>query len=287
MCEDSSVDSIWLSERLVSPQPFLEPLSALAAIGGPHAAPQVRHERDRPAPARPAGAGEGVRHDRLPQRRPLPAHVRRRQRRGAGVAGAGPRHARPRQRSNEMLKLLTRLWTEDHVSFDGKYYHYDGRHDQPRSPCRRRCPCGSAAAATRPIERTARYGTGWLRRRHAAAGADRARDQRHHASARPSSDGRSTTTTTARASASASAAGTSRWCSALCRPCAPGPARTPTRAPSWPSAAPTRSSTSCACSAPSASRSSCCAPSRRTTTTCWSRPRLVDAEVLPTVHRFA
>ena len=30
-CEDSIVDSIWLSERLVSPQPFLEPLTALAA----------------------------------------------------------------------------------------------------------------------------------------------------------------------------------------------------------------------------------------------------------------
>ncbi|HWO72362.1 MAG TPA: LLM class flavin-dependent oxidoreductase, partial [Dehalococcoidia bacterium] len=33
-CENWGVDSIWLSERLVSAQAFLEPLGTLAAIAG-------------------------------------------------------------------------------------------------------------------------------------------------------------------------------------------------------------------------------------------------------------
>ncbi len=34
LCEESDVDSVWLNERLVSAQPFLEPVSALAAVAG-------------------------------------------------------------------------------------------------------------------------------------------------------------------------------------------------------------------------------------------------------------
>src|SRR5262245_25269846 len=34
LCEGTQIDSLWLSERLVSTQPFLEPLTALAAIAG-------------------------------------------------------------------------------------------------------------------------------------------------------------------------------------------------------------------------------------------------------------
>ncbi|MEI6666454.1 MAG: LLM class flavin-dependent oxidoreductase, partial [Chloroflexota bacterium] len=33
-CEDSPIDSIWQNDRLVSSEPFLEPLTALAALAG-------------------------------------------------------------------------------------------------------------------------------------------------------------------------------------------------------------------------------------------------------------
>ena len=34
LCEESEVDSIWLSERLVGPQSALEPMTTMAAIAG-------------------------------------------------------------------------------------------------------------------------------------------------------------------------------------------------------------------------------------------------------------
>ena len=52
-CEDTGVDSLWLSERIVSTQNYLEPMSALAAIlavldrGEARRASQISH---RPMP---------------------------------------------------------------------------------------------------------------------------------------------------------------------------------------------------------------------------------------------
>ena len=34
LCEDGGVDSLWQSDRLVSPEPFLEPMSVMAALAG-------------------------------------------------------------------------------------------------------------------------------------------------------------------------------------------------------------------------------------------------------------
>ena len=34
LCEGSALDSIWQTDRLVSPQPFLEALSTMAALAG-------------------------------------------------------------------------------------------------------------------------------------------------------------------------------------------------------------------------------------------------------------
>jgi alkanesulfonate monooxygenase SsuD/methylene tetrahydromethanopterin reductase-like flavin-dependent oxidoreductase (luciferase family) len=60
-----------------------------------------------------------------------------------------------------MLALLNRLWSEDNVSFDGKYYQYQNVTIAPK-PKQQPMPLwigGSSAAA---IDRTARYGNGWL-----------------------------------------------------------------------------------------------------------------------------
>ena len=73
---------------------------------------------------------------------------------GRAPEGRGPR-------SDEMLDIMVKLWSEEHVNYDGKYYQY---HDVTISPKPIQSPLplwigGSSDAA---IRRTARIGTGWL-----------------------------------------------------------------------------------------------------------------------------
>jgi alkanesulfonate monooxygenase SsuD/methylene tetrahydromethanopterin reductase-like flavin-dependent oxidoreductase (luciferase family) len=64
-------------------------------------------------------------------------------------------------RSNEMLALLARLWSEDHVSHEGKYYHYDDVTIAPK-PKQNPLPLWIGGSSEAAIDRTARYGNGWL-----------------------------------------------------------------------------------------------------------------------------
>ena len=160
-CEDSIVDSIWLSERLVSPQPFLEPIAALAAIGGRTRRLKfgmnatVLPLRDPLVLAKECATIDylsegrflpmfGVGNDVAPEWRAL----------GLDTRGRG-------QRSNEMLALLNRLWTEEHVTFDGRFFHYSDVTISPR-PVQAPLPMWIGGSSDAAIERTARYGSGWL-----------------------------------------------------------------------------------------------------------------------------
>ena len=160
-CEASSVDSLWLSERFVSPQPFLEPVSALAAIAGRTRRLKfgmnatVLPLRDPVILAKECATIDylsdgrflpmfGVGADTAPEWEAL----------GQDTRGRG-------QRSNEMLALLTRLWSEDDVDFDGKYYHYRHVTLSPK-PKQSPLPMWIGGSSDAAIERTARYGTGWL-----------------------------------------------------------------------------------------------------------------------------
>lgn len=160
-CEEWRVDSVWLSERLVSAQSFLEPLTTLAAIAG-----RTRHVkfgmnatvlplRDPLVLAKECATIDylsdgrllpmfGVGNDVAPEWKAL----------GIETRGRG-------QRSNEMLALLTRLWSEDEVSFDGKYYHYENVTIAPK-PKQQPLPIWIGGSSEAAIERTARYGNGWL-----------------------------------------------------------------------------------------------------------------------------
>ena len=160
-CEEWGVDSVWLSERLVSAQTFLEPLTTLAAIAGRTS--QVKFGmnatvlplRDPLVLAKECATIDylsdgrllpmfGVGNDAAPEWKAL----------GAETKGRGAR-------SNEMLTLLNRLWTEDHVSFDGKYYHYEDVTIAPK-PKQQPLPLWIGGSSEAAIERTARYGNGWL-----------------------------------------------------------------------------------------------------------------------------
>ena len=160
-CEDGQIDSLWLSERLVSPQPFLEPLSALAAIAGRTERLKfgmnatVLPLRDPLVLAKECATIDylsggrllpmfGVGNDVAPEWQAL----------GLDTRGRG-------QKSNEMLVLLNRLWSEENVSFEGKFFHYSNVTISPR-PVQSPLPLWIGGSSEAAIERTARYGSGWL-----------------------------------------------------------------------------------------------------------------------------
>ena len=72
---------------------------------------------------------------------------------GADTAGRG-------RRSNEALEIITRLWVEDSVDFDGEFYRYKNAMVSPK-PVQKRLPMWLGGASKPAIRRTARYGTGW------------------------------------------------------------------------------------------------------------------------------
>lgn len=161
LCEASGVDSLWQTDRLVSRQPYLEALSAMAAIAG--ATERMRFGmnavvaslRDPLLLAKQCATIDYLSGGRL-----LPVF-------GVGsedapewkATGTSPR--RRGRRADEVIELLRRLWTEESVDFDGEFYRYRNASIAPR-PVQATLPLwigGSSAAA---IRRTARYGTGWL-----------------------------------------------------------------------------------------------------------------------------
>jgi probable F420-dependent oxidoreductase len=161
LCESSQVDSIWLTERLVSPTPFLEPLTAFGLIAGR----TKRLKFGMNATVIPLRdplvlAKQCATLDYLSGGRLLPAFGVGRD--TAPEFAATGREPRGRgDRANEILQLIARLWSEDSVDFEGRYYQYSGAAISPK-PVQQPLPIwigGSSAAA---IKRTALYGTGWL-----------------------------------------------------------------------------------------------------------------------------
>ena len=160
-CEDTGVDSLWLSERIVSTQNYLEPMSALAAIAG-------RTRRIKfgmstvvlPLRDPTILAKECATIDYLSEGRFLPMF-------GVGNDVAPEWKAMnvsPKTRgskSNEMLELLARLWSEDGVTHHGKYFDLDNVTIMPK-PVQDPLPLWIGGSSEAAIERTARYGTGWI-----------------------------------------------------------------------------------------------------------------------------
>jgi probable F420-dependent oxidoreductase len=161
LCEEHGIDSVWVSERLVSSQATLEPLAAFGAIAGrtqrlkfgmnaivlPHRDPLVL-------------AKMCATLDYLSSGRLLPVF-------GVGAETAPEFRATGRSprgrggRSDEMLQIMARLWDGERVTFEGKHFSY---HDAVIAPLPVQQPLprwigGNSDAA---IRRTALYGTGWL-----------------------------------------------------------------------------------------------------------------------------
>ena len=168
LCEDGGVDSIWQSDRLVSPQPALEPMALMAALAGGTQRLKfgmnvvVLPLRDPLLVAKQCASIDHLSNGRL-----LPAF-------GVGnarsadweTAGLSPRSRGAR--ADEALDLLARLWSERDVSFRGEYYSAHGLTIEPR-PVQQPLPLWIGGASEAAIRRTARVGTGWLGGLHTVA----------------------------------------------------------------------------------------------------------------------
>jgi len=160
MCEDGGVDSVWQTDRLVSEKPFLECMSAMAALAG--ATKRLKFGmnvvsvglRDPLLLAKQCATIDMLSNGRL-----LPGfgigNIRAADwlATGADTAGRG-------RRSNEALEIIIRLWVEDSVDFDGEFYRYKNAMVSPK-PVQKRLPMWLGGASKPAIRRTARYGTGW------------------------------------------------------------------------------------------------------------------------------
>ncbi|HTO09043.1 MAG TPA: TIGR03619 family F420-dependent LLM class oxidoreductase [Myxococcota bacterium] len=161
LCEDSDIDSIWQTDRLVSPQPFLESLAAMAALAG--ATDRLKFGMNAVvAPLRDplVLAKQCATIDWLSRGRLLPVF---------GVGGekapefrATGRDAAERgRRADEVLELARRLWSEDSVDFRGEFYRYEGVSISPR-PVQQPLPLWIGGSSPAAVRRTVRLGTGWL-----------------------------------------------------------------------------------------------------------------------------
>jgi probable F420-dependent oxidoreductase len=161
VCEAGSIDSIWLSDRLVGAALSLEPLSALAAIAGRTRRLKIGSDVIVLPTREPVLlAKQCATIDYLSDGRFLPAF-------GVGADQApewtalGVRREGRGGRANEMLRLMNRLWTEDDVSFAGTDFSCEHVTITPK-PKQSPLPVWIGGTSNAAIERTARYGHGWI-----------------------------------------------------------------------------------------------------------------------------
>lgn len=160
LCEAGGLDSIWQTDRLVSPLPFLECMSVMAALAG-----RTRRikfgvnvlslaMRDAVLVARQCATIDFLSNGRL-----LPAF-------GIG-SPLGPEwktlnlDTKTRGRkTDEGLEVIRRLWSEDKVDFRGVHYHLSGASLAPK-PVQPDLPMWIGGSSEAAVRRTARFGTGW------------------------------------------------------------------------------------------------------------------------------
>lgn len=160
-CEAGGVDSIWQTDRLVSREPMLECLSTMAALAG--ATERVRFGMNVASIALRdplLTAKQCATIDMLSGGRLLPAF-------GIGSAlsmdykaTGTPTRGRGRK-ANEALELVSRLWHEESVTFEGEFFNYTEASISPR-PANPRIPLWIGGSSEVAMMRTATYGTGWL-----------------------------------------------------------------------------------------------------------------------------
>ena len=161
MLEKHRVDSVWQSDRLISTDNYLESLSALAALAG--CTERIKFGMNAiVAPLRDplVLAKQCATIDFLSNGRLLPMF-------GVGYPkavewGATGRSSDHRgSLANEMFELLVRLWSEESVTFEGKFFNYKNATIAPR-PVQQPLPLWIGGTSDAAVRRTGRLGTGWI-----------------------------------------------------------------------------------------------------------------------------
>jgi len=160
MCEADGVDSLWQTDRLLSRDPMLECMTAMAAQAGRTRRIKFGMNVVSLALRDPVlVAKQCATIDVLSEGRLLPAF-------GIGSPRApewGALHIDTTTRgrkTDEGLKVIHRLWREDSVDFIGEYYRLTGASISPK-PVQRDLPMWIGGASEAAVRRTARIGTGW------------------------------------------------------------------------------------------------------------------------------
>jgi probable F420-dependent oxidoreductase len=160
LCEAGGVDSLWQTDRLVSREPILECMTAIAALAGRTRRLKFGMNVASVALRDPVLlAKQCATIDVLSDGRLLPAF-------GIG-SPRGPEwtaldldtHTRGR-RTDEGLDIIRRLWTEERVDFQGRHFRLSGASISPR-PVQPDLPMWIGGSSEAAIRRTARIGTGW------------------------------------------------------------------------------------------------------------------------------
>ncbi len=159
LLERSDVDSFWQSDRLVSKDPALESISTMAALAGATSRLKfgmnvtVVTYRDPLVLAKQCATIDFLSNGRM-----LPAF-------GVGPAIAPEWQATGRDkrgrgaRADEALEIMSRLWSQESVTFEGKHYSYREASISPR-PVQDPLPLWIGGSSEAAIRRTARVGTG-------------------------------------------------------------------------------------------------------------------------------
>ena len=161
LCEAGGVDSYWQSDRVVSREPILEPMSVMAALSGRTRRLKFGMNVISMAFREPVLlAKQCATIDMLSDGRLLPAF-------GIGSPysedwrslGVSP-HRRGR-RTDEALEIMTRLWRGEAVTWTGEFFQLRDATISPL-PRQRRLPLWLGGSSRAAVKRTARYGTGWI-----------------------------------------------------------------------------------------------------------------------------
>ncbi len=160
--EALDIDSIWVNDRLVSPALTLEPVTFLSHLAG--RLPKIKLGTSAlvlPTRNPIVLAKQLATLDFLSQGRVFPA------------IGLGGEESRDLQaigidkkeragRTDEMITLMRRFWTEENVTFSGKYFAVEDVTVGPRPWQKNGIPIWIGGRSEAALRRTGRLGDGWL-----------------------------------------------------------------------------------------------------------------------------
>ena len=161
LCEKSEIDSVWFSERLSSPLPVPEPMTAMAAVA-------ARTTRLKFGPSvfitpfrTPVlAAREIAMIDYLSGGRMLPAF-------GIGVEqereflAAGVPFKERGRRTDEAIAIMRKVWAEDDVTFAGEFWKLDRITVLPK-PVQQPMPLWIGGNSEAAMRRAGHLGDGWI-----------------------------------------------------------------------------------------------------------------------------